>query len=465
MLQTNQRKDSGIIGHVDFATNKMIAGWAFNRANPEDKVVLEILVNNILYKTVVAENFRGDLSAAGYSDGCCGFSVYIGKSRKFGSDNQVVVRVKGSGQQLHGSPRAMVIETPKKEIKVNPAEQLNLVSVDGAPVADADYTGKSVVLYAIHTWTSEFSPTHIAVAQRLKQMGFTVIAIDSRDSADPSMIAEATDLFDTYIIRNDSGRDFASWVSVLQGFYRELSNANFVLLLNDSVIGPLNTFEESITSLCNPEVDVSALTDSWQGGYHIQTSCFVITKAGMAHPAIVSFLEDYPFPKERDDVVKLGEIGFTKKLLLGSVKIEVLSKYHEVADIFLSCSARVLREIRSMPALAIMLESDASTVQSMPGRERNRGWSDYIENWMVNVSSDLIAGIPRNPQHVFWDILIRDFKYPFIKRELVCHNPENVPTLIGLNTCLEETDNRGVMQAILFESCRLASKAPTFVSC
>ena len=31
-----------------------------------------------------------------------------------------------------------------------------------------------------------------------------------------------------------------------------------------------------------------------------------------------------------------------------------------------------------------------------------------------------------NPTHVFWDILIKDFKYPFIKRDLLKTNPADI---------------------------------------
>ena len=42
----------------------------------------------------------------------------------------------------------------------------------------------------------------------------------------------------------------------------------------------------------------------------------------------------------------------------------------------------------------------------------------------------LATGRAVNPTHYFWEVLINEFKYPFIKTELLSHNPV---TIYGIN--------------------------------
>jgi len=64
-----------LFGYVDeISTAGYIRGWAWDIANPELPVLLEIFVRGQLIGTVLACDHRTDLKAAGYGQGNCGFS-------------------------------------------------------------------------------------------------------------------------------------------------------------------------------------------------------------------------------------------------------------------------------------------------------------------------------------------------------------------------------------------------------
>jgi hypothetical protein len=58
-------------GHLDRADDRMIEGWAFDADNPACPVLLEILVGGEVVRTLLADQYRADLTAL--NGGCCGF--------------------------------------------------------------------------------------------------------------------------------------------------------------------------------------------------------------------------------------------------------------------------------------------------------------------------------------------------------------------------------------------------------
>ena len=66
-------------GHLDRADDRMIEGWAFDPTNPACPVLLEILVDGRGWRTLLADQYRGDLTAM--NGGHCGFHLPSLESR------------------------------------------------------------------------------------------------------------------------------------------------------------------------------------------------------------------------------------------------------------------------------------------------------------------------------------------------------------------------------------------------
>jgi hypothetical protein len=53
------------------------------------------------------------------------------------------------------------------------------------------------------------------------------------------------------------------------------------------------------------------------------------------------------------------------------------------------------------------------------------------------MTESVVNGVPLNPTHFFWDVLVDELKHPFVKRELVTKNPAAVPSYFRLSDVLE----------------------------
>jgi hypothetical protein len=66
-----------IHGLVDNATARHLHGWAWNAAQPEERVVVELRLGDTLVATTVAEQLRPDLAPAGIGDGRHAFGLAL----------------------------------------------------------------------------------------------------------------------------------------------------------------------------------------------------------------------------------------------------------------------------------------------------------------------------------------------------------------------------------------------------
>jgi hypothetical protein len=59
---------------------------------------------------------------------------------------------------------------------------------------------------------------------------------------------------------------------------------------------------------------------------------------------------------------------------------------------------------------------------------------DYLEQ----LGNAISKGIPLNPMHSFWDVLLAEFACPFIKRNLLGRNPARIRGLIDWAALLQK---------------------------
>ena len=89
-----------------------------------------------------------------------------------------------------------------------------------------------------------------------------------------------------------------------------------------------------------------------------------------------------------------------------------------------------LERVGAQPESALYGVGDLETAVS--GRIAAQGMRHVLEH------ANLVRrGIGRNASHFFWDTLIRDFRFPFVKRELLLHNPLEVPNATDVRELLE----------------------------
>jgi SAM-dependent methyltransferase len=98
-------------GALDICSDDLIAGWAWDRDEPEHRVEVEIIVDGGVLGCVKAESYRADLEAAGIGDGAHAFH-YAPRISLCSASRSIVLRAAASGFEL---PRSIPAPQPSSE--------------------------------------------------------------------------------------------------------------------------------------------------------------------------------------------------------------------------------------------------------------------------------------------------------------------------------------------------------------
>jgi hypothetical protein len=174
------------------------------------------------------------------------------------------------------------------------------------------------------------------------------------------------------IVRSNIGKDFIAFADVYNAM--DLSGVEFLVFQNDSMIGPLYS-SNFISKVEAVEGDYVGLTESHEPSYHIQSS-FLMFKGYRSIQLVGDFFKNrYKIYKNRDNIVKYGEVGLSSYMIENGISIGV---YLPVSRLLSSCEF-----------------------------------------------SQSIATC--NSQHHLGIEMLVNYDLPYIKRELVSRNPAGVP--------------------------------------
>ncbi len=148
--------------------------------------------------------------------------------------------------------------------------------------------------------------------------------------------------------------------------------------------------------------DFWGIVNSWeQQRYHLQTFFIVFFAKALRSSAFKTFWRTYPYVNNKGWVIRNGEIRLTQALAQQHLRSGALATYWSVAE-----------------TMKDRLATSLSTTRT----PLNQAFQAHLQ--ML-----LLRGRPINSMHFFWDVLISDYKCPFIKRELLKVNPAGIPTI------------------------------------
>lgn len=202
-------------------------------------------------------------------------------------------------------------------------------------------------------------PYVLYLAQAIHDLGYAVILV-----SDSFNVATNEAVFAAELRRESAGYDFASWRVAFET-YPFLFDADEVLLLNDSIFGPiwpLAPIHECMSAL---PCDWWGLSESQDPFLHMQSYYLVFRKAVLMSPLFRQFWQAVGDETDHDTVVMKYEEGLSRQLHNGVLR----------------CGAYVSPE------------------QFVNNRSRKRR--------------------PYTPLYVYWRTLIRRFQFPVIKRDIL----------------------------------------------
>ena len=202
--------------------------------------------------------------------------------------------------------------------------------------------------------------------------GFNIIFISTSDTISDVDLEKLSQCCIRIINRENKGYDFYGWKTALEK-YPQYQLHKSLLLANDSVIGPLFSMRDLLPKLESYDADIIGMTDCFHFHPHLQSYFIYCKKKVVTSKEFALFFQ-------RVDILDL--------------KIAIIRKYEVGFSRFLGRRFRIaaLYDVREVV---------------------NR----------VNYHQKPVRWI--NPTFHLWKTLITDFKFPFLKRNLLTDNVTN----------------------------------------
>lgn len=159
--------------------------------------------------------------------------------------------------------------------------------------------------------------------KHLKAQGFICILILVTDDVDIVNVAMKTMFVDGFIVRENIGHDFGAWADAFRS-HTEIWEASEILLINDSVFGPINNYGITMNSARKSHADFVSMTESYEINRHYQ-SYFMFMKFNMIKNNYVrDFWMNLENLNSRDEVIKRYEVNFLESVIRHGLKTEAL---------------------------------------------------------------------------------------------------------------------------------------------
>jgi hypothetical protein len=96
-----------------------MAGWAWDKNDPDSPINVDIYDGNTLLATVTANLFRQDLVNASKGKGNYGFAYTPPTSLRDGQTHSIQAKVSGTNFDLYGSPKEVTCQSGSSRVAVS----------------------------------------------------------------------------------------------------------------------------------------------------------------------------------------------------------------------------------------------------------------------------------------------------------------------------------------------------------
>ncbi len=231
----------------------------------------------------------------------------------------------------------------------------------------------------------------------LRAAGCDIVFVSTSDNIRQDHLDRLQAICAVTIIRKNYGYDFGSYKCGLDAAHAALGRYQRVVLANDSCYGPFHDLRELIEYGDSHDLDMWGATDSFAIRYHIQSYFIVYSRAVFLSDAFDAFWGTVKYNRDaqklkKQQIIDDYEVGGSTHFIDALFRLGAFSANADIRNFIVD------KVTRSIP--------DDTTLHRF---------------LLANVS------VQHNSTHIFWDILIKHFRFPFIKRELLQVNP------VGMN--------------------------------
>lgn len=203
---------------------------------------------------------------------------------------------------------------------------------DGESARLADYRvvrplaargGEKLALFVGYAPNGIMRPHAIHYMKQLRGAGFRVYALAANDRSDLEVQDPGPEACDGLATRENIGFDFALWAaSIIEN--PAILDASDLLLVNDSVIGPLFPLDSIFNRVDESSADIIGLTDSEQIQYHAQSYFLYLKRTVISNQNFVDFVYDVRSYADKISVILEYEISFVYQMVKAGFSYESL---------------------------------------------------------------------------------------------------------------------------------------------
>jgi hypothetical protein len=229
----------------------------------------------------------------------------------------------------------------------------------------------------------------------LKALNFDIVLISTSPRVDSRDLDFARTHLRMLIHRQNVGLDFGSWKAALDSL-PDAYDYEQLLLTNDSVFGPFYPLKNVFERFASMPEPLLGMTDSWETFYHLQSYFLLFKKDAFHSETFKNFWNSVKLSHDKNKIIDQYEVGISQKFIADDFTLGAYVPFH------------ILRE----HCLAL-------------GPEKFQYY-------------DMFCRQPGNPTIFMWDILISDFKFPFLKTELLKVNRKESKEVVHWRKILEK---------------------------
>ena len=264
--------------------------------------------------------------------------------------------------------------------------------------------GRRVAVFVHFDTDCAVQPFVLAYLQALHALAIDIVFVTNSGTLTAAARAALQPLCAAVLIRRNIGYDFGAMRDGLTHVAATPATTDLLLVLNDSVYGPLSDLSDLIARIDFTRADVWGATESYQNRYHLQSFFIAAGPAALSSTAWDRFWKTVRPVRNKLWVILNYEIGMTRTLLKHGLRCAALYPYRDLV-------ARI-----------------DPTPLVRPDKDTPDDTDAFVINRKAHLRRLLDAAarrVPLNPTAELWRQLM-ELRFPFIKRELLRDNPVSV---------------------------------------
>jgi hypothetical protein len=241
--------------------------------------------------------------------------------------------------------------------------------------------------------------------------GFCVVFVTNSGMLTQAAQTQLREVCAAVFVRRNIGYDFGAWRDVIDALKLPAANTCELLLVNDSMYGPLRPLAATLARMDYAAADIWGLTESWQQRYHLQSFFIGFGENALQSPAFRKFWRQVQPVPAKGFIIRVYEVGLTQVMLRAGLRLKAVWPYEElVAQV---TGQNVLDDIARAERFKTARNDPVLITRKLQ---------------IHRIRDSAARQIALNPTADLWRQLLLS-GFPFIKRELVRRNPSQVEDL------------------------------------